>query len=133
MTNPKSDAEPKGYSDWIREGKERGYHDYWKEMTTIALTKSLRKEIEKYVAEFKETNIYKTARVSGYGRKMEDYLTTTLTSFREKVVAEERERIKEELLVVLNDYEEPEFEFETVKALQKHLIKVGEAVKALTY
>lgn len=50
--------------------------------------------VEKIVEEFKQTNIYQTARVSGYGRKMEDWLRTTLTTLQAKH-AEELEKAVE--------------------------------------
>lgn len=48
--------------------------------------------VEKIVEEFKQTNIYQTARVSGYGRKMEDWLRTTLTTLQAKHAEVEKAR-----------------------------------------
>lgn len=42
-----------GVSEWMKIGKERGFHDYWKDMTRIALIK----EIEKLSKELETIDI----------------------------------------------------------------------------
>jgi hypothetical protein len=37
---------PMGYSAWVAYGKKFGYHDYWKEMTRIALQEEFAKMVE---------------------------------------------------------------------------------------
>jgi len=44
----KQQEAPMGVSEWMRIGKLHGYHDYWKDMTRIALQEELVKIVESY-------------------------------------------------------------------------------------
>ena len=48
-----AEGEPSmGYSKWIAHGKKFGYHDYWKDMTRIAIIEAIEKKYPNYVEDY---------------------------------------------------------------------------------
>lgn len=81
-------TEPKGYSQWVAEGKRLGFHDYYKEMVEIALIKSSEpKSDEQIVAEFSRLfvgNVDLDIVPLTPAEDFRDWLRTTLAVVRRK-------------------------------------------------